>query len=188
LLEKDFTIVILPFKYKSGFQNILMNFQFNFCEWKEFLTSKIVKRAFLILAIVLHSISLVNCSKSESKEPVDEQLCLEGTWGITALKYVLQGVTQDISDNEIKSGKVVNDLYFLKNGKFKQISDMSGSGTMFTYEGTWKITGTKLIITLLVDGMHSDVVYTCEQKSGLLFLTLIFPERSMSIVNTYRKK
>lgn len=65
---------------------------------------------------------------------------------------------------------------------------MSGSGAMETYEGTWKITGTKLIITLLVNGSQANVDYTCEQKNDSLILTRTSPDGSMSIVNTFKKK
>ena len=147
-----------------------------------------MKRAFLILFLVLITLSFVNCSKSESEAQVVQGINLEGTWGITALAYVSQGGTQNVFVNEIKNGQAVTDFFFMKDGKFKQTSNMSGSGTMDTYEGTWKITGTKLIITLLINGSQGNVDYTCEQKSDLLILTRTSPDGSMSIVNTFRKK
>ena len=65
---------------------------------------------------------------------------------------------------------------------------MSGSGTMDTYEGTWKITANKLIITLLINGHQADIDYTCEQKGDVLILTRTSPDGSLRIVNTFKKK
>jgi hypothetical protein len=104
------------------------------------------------------------------------------------MAYPTQGGTQNVYVNEIKNGQAVNDFYFLKDGKFKQISDMSGSGTLSTYEGTWKITGTNLTITLLIKGMQIDANYTCEQKGDVLILTLVGPDKLMVNVSTFRKK
>lgn len=147
-----------------------------------------VKREFLILSLVLIIISFIGCSKSDTEALILQGINLEGNWGITECAYVTQGGTQKILVNEIKNGQAVTDFFFMKEGKFKQTSNMSGSGNMETYEGTWKITGAKLIITLLVNGNQADVDYTCEQKSDLLILTRKSPDGSMSIVNTFKKK
>lgn len=147
-----------------------------------------MKRAFLILSLVLITISFVNCSKSDSDVQDIQGINLEGTWGITALAYVTPTGTQNVYANEIKNGQAVTDFFFIRDGKFKQTSNMSGSGTMDTYEGTWKLAGTNLIITLLINGSQANVDYTCEQKSDLLILTRKSPDGSMSIVNTFKKK
>jgi len=147
-----------------------------------------MKRAFLILSLVLISLTFENCSKSDSDSNDVQTTDLEGTWGITALTYVLQSGTQNVYINEIKNGQAVNDFFFMKDGKFKQISDMSGSGTTETYEGTWKISGTKLTITLFINGMQTAVEYACEQKDDLLTLIRKSPDFSESIIITFRKK
>ena len=76
----------------------------------------------------------------------------------------------------------------MNDGKFKKTSNMSGSGTMETYEGTWKLSGDKLIITLQINGQSMDVDYTCELRNGLLILTRTSPNGKMSIINTFKKK
>ena len=120
---------------------------------------------------------------------VNEQgINIEGTWGIIDLTYITPQGTQKVMEAEIKSGSAVSDIYFMSDGKFKQTSNMSGSGTMDTYEGIWKITGNKLIITLQINGQPIDVDYTCEMKNELLVLTRTSPDGKMSIVNTFKKK
>ena len=111
-----------------------------------------------------------------------------GVWGISDLTYITPEGTQKVMEAEIRNGSAVTDFYFFTDGKYKQTSNMSGSGTLDTYEGTWKLNGDKLIISLLINGQLMDVDYTCELKNELLVLTRTSPDGKMSIVNTFQKK
>lgn len=141
-------------------------------------------KTFTLIFMVLLSFS-VNCSGDNERA---EGINIEGIWGIIDLTYKTPEGTQKVMEAEIKNGTATTDFYFMKDGKFKQTSNMSGSGTLDTYEGTWKLTGEKLIITLQINGQSMDVDYTCELKSELLVLTRTSPDGKMSIVNTFRKK
>lgn len=124
-----------------------------------------------------------NCSLGQ-----DKGISLEGTWGIIECKHVTEQGSRKIMEPEIQEGNAVTDFYFMKDGKFKQISNMSGSCELETYEGFWKISGNKLIITLKIGGQEMDVDYTAEQKNGILILTRTSPDGKMSIVNSFKKK
>ena len=117
-----------------------------------------------------------------------QQMKLEGTWSITDLTYKTPDGTQKVMETELANGSASTDFFFMNDGKFKQTSNMSGSGTMDTYEGTWKLSADKLIITLQINGQSMDVDYTCELKNGLLILTRTSPNGEMSIINTFKKK
>lgn len=139
-------------------------------------------KTLLLICIVAMSFSMNSLTGNE------QGINLEGAWGIIDLTYVTPEGTQKVMEAEIKNGSAVTDIYFMSEGKFKQTSNMSGSGTLDTYEGTWKITGNKLIITLQFNGQPIDVDYTCEMKNELLILTRTSPDGKMSIINTFRKK
>jgi hypothetical protein len=127
----------------------------------------------------------MGCSKDGEQE---QNLTIEGTWGIIELTYKTSDGTQKVMETEISKGTAVTDFFFMSDGKFKQTSNMSGSGTLDTYEGTWKLTGDQLIITLQIEGQKVDVDYTYEFKNNLLVLTRTSPDGKMSIINTFRKK
>lgn len=135
-------------------------------------------KTLLLIFIVAMSFSM-NSSK---------EINLEGAWGIIDLTYVTPDGTQKVMEAEIKNGSAVNDCYFMSDSMYKQTSNMSGSGTLDTYEGTWKLTGNKLIVTFKYQGKLIDVDYTCEMKNELLVLTRTSPDGKMSIVNTFKKK
>ena len=137
----------------------------------------------LVLLIISTFIFCANCSKEQ-----EQQTNIEGTWGIVDLTYKTPDGTQKVMEAEIKNGTATTDFYFMKDGKFKQTSNMSGSGTLDTYDGTWALTGSKLIITLSLQGQLVDVDYTCELKNELLVLTRTSPDGKMSIINTFKKK
>lgn len=137
----------------------------------------------LVLLIISAFIFCANCSKEQ-----EQQTTIEGTWGIIDLTYKTPDGTQKVMEAEIKNGTATTDFYFMKDGKFKQTSNMSGSGTLETYDGTWTLNGSKLIITLSLQGQLVDVDYMCELKNELLVLTRTSPDGKMSIINTFKKK
>lgn len=137
----------------------------------------------LVLLIISAFIFCANCSKEQ-----EQQTTIEGTWGIVDLTYKTPDGTQKVMEAEIKNGTATTDFYFMKDGKFKQTSNMSGSGMLETYDGTWTLNGSKLIITLSLQGQLVDVDYMCELKNELLVLTRTSPDGKMSIINTFKKK
>ena len=142
-----------------------------------------MKTLFFICMVILAF--FMSCSKENEQE---QSLNIEGIWGITDLTYKTSDGIQKVMEDEIIKGSAVTDFFFMTEGKFKQTSNMSGSGTLDTYEGSWKITGDKLIITLQIEGQLIDVDYAYEFKYGLLILTRTSPDGKMSIINTFKKK
>ena len=142
-----------------------------------------MKTLFFICMVTLAF--FMSCSKENEQE---QSLNIEGIWGITDLTYKTSDGIQKVMEDEIIKGSAVTDFFFMTEGKFKQTSNMSGSGTLDTYEGSWKITGDTLIITLQIEGQLIDVDYAYEFKNGLLILTRTSPDGKMSIINTFKKK
>ena len=104
------------------------------------------------------------------------------------MAYVsIEGI-QKKSEDQMKADESVTDFYFMEDGKFRQTSNMSGTGTLDTYEGTYKVNGKGLIITLQIGERSMDVDYTWEMKEKALVLTRTSPDKSMKIVAAYRKK
>jgi hypothetical protein len=113
---------------------------------------------------------------------------LIGTWTIIDLIYVTEQGTQKVMEAEIKAGTATTDFFIMEDGKFKQTSNMSGSGTLDTYEGTWKTSENKLILTLKIGEQVHDIEWGYELKDNTLALTRANPTGTMKIVNTFRKK
>ena len=113
---------------------------------------------------------------------------LVGTWSIIDLSYVSDQGTQKVMEAEIKAGTAITDLFIMKDSKFKQTSNMSGTGTMDTYEGTWKTTENKLIFTLKIGEQIADIEYKYELKENILYLIRSNPQETMKITMNFKKK
>ncbi len=86
------------------------------------------------LACILVSLFAVSAIRAQVVD-------LSGTWSMTGYSYVENDVTLDEMTEEMIGDTLVTEFFFLENGKFSQTSNMSGSGTMDTHEGTWKLSG-----------------------------------------------
>jgi len=117
-----------------------------------------------------------------------QEVSFIGTWTMFEMVYVVGDNTQKMTEDMMKVNNAFTDLFILEDGKFRQTSNMSGSGTTDTYEGTWKVVENKLIITLLINTQSIDVDYTWEMKPDALILTRTSPDGSMKIVSSYKKK
>lgn len=111
-----------------------------------------------------------------------------GTWSIFEMSYVSVDETTTLPEEQIKSSGYVTDYFFMEEGKIRMTSNMSGSGTLDTYEGTWKTFGNDLIITLRLGDRDVDVDYTWEMQGEVLILTRTSPDGNLSIVMSFRKK
>lgn len=113
---------------------------------------------------------------------------LTGTWTMCEMTYDTDQGIEKMTEDQMRANGSITDLFFMEEGKFKQTSNMSGSGSLDTYEGTWKIDGNKLLISLHVNGQNMVVDYTYEMKNDLLLLTRTSPDGKMKIICNYKKK
>ena len=113
---------------------------------------------------------------------------LIGTWGVTECAYVSSTGTEKIMVDEIKNGTAVTDYFIYENGTYKLTSNMAGSGTMDSYEGTWKTDGNQFITTISIENQIMELIWNYELKDDLLILSRENPMKTMSVVNTYKRK
>jgi hypothetical protein len=115
-----------------------------------------------------------------------QEIKLVGQWHLTDIKHVNNGETHSMKD-EIKKGTFFLDFYFMQDGKFKQSGNAAGDGKVSTQEGTWKLSGSKLINTIEYEGRQMAIDYICQQKGDTLIATRTSPNGEMSIVNVFVK-
>lgn len=111
-----------------------------------------------------------------------------GTWTMYEMSYVSNDGTQTMTEQQMKANGSSTEYFLMEDGKFKMISNMSGSGTMDTYEGTWKFADNKLTYTLTIGDRAMDITWNCELADNTMKLTRTSPDGSLTIVNTFRRK
>ncbi|MCK9639049.1 MAG: lipocalin family protein [Prolixibacteraceae bacterium] len=134
----------------------------------------------------MKTLSLIFFFLAASLVSYSQEMNLVGQWHLTNIKHVNKGETNSMAD-EIRKGTFFLDFYFMQDGKFKQSGNAAGDGNVSTQEGTWKLTGKKLIITIEYQGHQIDVDYVCEQKGDSLVATRTSPNGEMSIINEFVK-
>lgn len=113
---------------------------------------------------------------------------LIGTWNINEFGVVNGYNIEEMNEDKLKENGSVWDLFFMEEGKFKQTSNMSGTGTMDSREGIWKTSDDKLTISLEMNGRKFDLNYTYELKENILVLNRSNPTGTMKIVSKFKKK
>jgi hypothetical protein len=113
---------------------------------------------------------------------------LVGTWNLTSWANVSDAGTTKMTEDQLKADNQSTLYIFLEDGKFRVTSNMAGSGTMDSYDGTWKTTENKVVITLKIGEQTADLDNTYELKNDTLILTRVSPDNSLKIINTFSKK
>ena len=131
--------------------------------------------------LVLFCIATFSISNAQVKD-------LIGTWNIIDFATISDNNSEKMTEDKLKENGSVWDLFFMEEGKFKQTSNMSGTGTMDSQEGVWKTSDKNLTIGLQMNDRKFELNYTYELKENILVLTRSNPMGTMKIVSTFRKK
>jgi hypothetical protein len=113
---------------------------------------------------------------------------LIGTWQIIDFEIISNEMSDKINKDKIKEDGLVWDLYLMENGKFKQSSNMSETGTMDSQEGGWRAWDENLTISLQMYGRKIDMNYTYDLKENILVLMRSNPIGTMKIISQFKKK
>ena len=113
---------------------------------------------------------------------------LIGTWTVIEMTNKSDQDSSKLTEDQFKSNGLFFDCFFMENSKFKQTGNLAdeSNGTVTTQEGTWKISGNNLIVTLEMSGNKFDLNYTWELKNQTLILSRTWP--GMKVIMAFRKK
>ncbi len=111
-----------------------------------------------------------------------------GTWTMFEMTNKSDQDSSKLTEDQFKSNNLLCDYFFMENGKFKQTQNLAdeANGAVTTQEGTWNITGNKLIVTLEMGGNKLNVDYTWELKNKNLILSRSWP--GMKVIMAFRRK
>lgn len=128
-------------------------------------------------------VCLLSCSAIQAQD-----IDLTGTWTMFEMTWTNGQNINKTSEDQLKADGAFSDYFLMPEGKFKLVSNMTGSGNTDTYEGTWKLDGNKLVIGLSVEGNSMDIVWDLDYKDGIMNLKRTSPDGSTSVVNAFRRK
>ena len=117
-----------------------------------------------------------------------QDIDLIGTWNITEFAVISDEHIEKMTEDKLKEDGSVWDLFFKEGGKFKQTSNMSGTGTMDSQEGTWETTDENLTFVLQMNDSKIELNYTYELEEDILILKRSNPMGTVKIVSKFKKK
>ena len=117
-----------------------------------------------------------------------QDIDLIGTWNIIEFAVISDENSERMTEDKLKEDGSVWDLFFEEEGKFKQTSNMSGTGTMDSQEGTWETSDENLTFVFQMNDRKLELTYTYELKENILILKRSNPMGTMKIVSKFKKK
>jgi hypothetical protein len=134
-------------------------------------------RTYCILFICICFLSHTNAQDS----------LLVGNWKIIDFEVVSEEKTETISEKNLKDEDSVWEIQLLEDGNLIQTSNMSSTGTLDTFEGTWITDADTLVISIKMEENYMPVNYIWELKDELLYLTRNNPTGTMKLITKFRK-
>ncbi len=113
---------------------------------------------------------------------------ITGTWTMFEMTWTSGQNINKTTEDQIKAQGLITDYFFMPNGEFKLISNMTGSGNMETAEGTWKLEENKLIYSVKIGENLMDFIWDFDFKDNVINLKRTSPDGSTSVVNSLKRK
>jgi len=113
---------------------------------------------------------------------------LIGSWEIIEFAINSNENSDIRTEDQLKKDNSVWNLFFMDQGKFKQTSNMSGTGTIDSQEGTWKTLEDELTLELQMNGQKFNLNYTFLLTENILILNRSNPMGTMKIVSKFKKQ
>ena len=122
------------------------------------------------------------------KELLAQDIDITGTWTMFEMTWTSGDEVNLTTEDQLKDQEMMTDYSIMPDGKFKFISNMTGSGNLETAEGTWKLEGDKLTCSLSVEENLVDIIWDFEFKDDVIHLKRTSPDGSASVVNSFKRK
>jgi hypothetical protein len=122
------------------------------------------------------------------KEIQAQVIDVTGTWTMFEMIWTSGEEVNKTTEDQLKDQGMITDYFFMPDGKFKLISNMTGSESLETVEGTWKLEGDKLTCSLRMDENLVDIIWDFEFKDDVIHLKRTSPDESSSVVNSFKRK
>jgi len=111
-----------------------------------------------------------------------------GAWNLIDFEIISDDYNERLNEDKLKGDGSVWDLFFMEESQFKQTSNMSGTGTMDSQEGSWEVKGNNLRLLITMGVQKMEIIYIYEFEENLLVLKRKNPAGTMEIISKFRMK
>ena len=117
-----------------------------------------------------------------------QDIDITGTWTMYEMAWTSGQDVNKTTEEQIKDQGMITDYFFMPEGEFKLVSNMTGSGNMETAEGNWRLEGNQLTCSIKIGENLVDIVWDFELKDDVINLRRSSPDGSTSVVNSFKRK
>ncbi len=121
-------------------------------------------------------------------ELLAQEIDITGTWTMYEMIWTSGDEVYPTTEDQLKDEGMTTDYFLMPGGKFKLVSNMTGSEKLETAEGTWKLEGDKLTFSFSMDENPVDITWDFEFKDDVIHLKRTSPDGSSSVVNSFKRK
>lgn len=122
------------------------------------------------------------------RELVAQEFVITGTWTMFEMSWTSGDEIVITNEEQLKNKGWTMEYYFIPDGKFNMVSNMSDSVILDTVEGTWKLEGDKLTCNFRMGEVPLAVIYDLEFKDNYIQLKQTFPDGLSTAVNSFKRK
>jgi len=127
-------------------------------------------------------LSLLVCMAIQAQD-----IDITGTWTMFEMTWTNGQDINTTTEDQLTAQGQSSDYFINPDGTFKMVSNMTGSGNLETYEGTWKLEGNKLTFGIRMGEDLRDIIWDFEFKDDVMNLKRTSPDGSISVVNRFKK-
>jgi len=117
-----------------------------------------------------------------------QEIDISGDWTMHEMTWTSGDEVNTTTEDQLKAEGMFSDYFFISDGKLKMVSNMTGSGNIETFEGTWKLEGDQLTYSISFDGNLRDFVWGFDFKDDMIYLQRSSPDGSTTVVNSFKRK
>jgi len=113
---------------------------------------------------------------------------ISGTWTMYEMTWTSGQDVNTTTAVQMEDQGMMTDYFFMPDGSFKLISNMTGSGETEAAEGTWKLEGDQLTYRIKMGENVMDFTWDFDFNGKVIGLKRTSPDGSTSVLNSFIRK
>jgi len=136
--------------------------------------------------MVLFSLLSAGCDKDKSPTKPTIDMALLGNWKMIKWSMISSSESITFTENQLNDMGAVWNLKFDDDGTFEQTGNNLGDGELVIYKGTWKISGSQLVLDYTSPVV--SIIYEYTVSETVLKLTRNSPSGDTVLYIDFRKQ
>ncbi len=144
------------------------------------------KLFYVIISVLM--LFLFGCSKDKSPTESESDMALVGTWKLIEMRWISLNDTTTTTESQLNDMGMFDIAEYYDDGTCKGTTNMSGSGELETYSGTWTTVGNQLVLNYTSPAVEQIIYEYTIISEDILNLKRSSPSGDETVSLDYRKQ